>query len=248
MGGAALPTTTRTGRPRERRDPRASRAMQQGVATMDTDTSRPSLAATGDSKTVRQTPAPALAAGPFVLSGGAIGAPATRRLSGCTQHIGTRRPACTDSASYVSSACLLSGTGSRFGTSGTCPASRPPGPCRPPGSRTTTSCVCFPLTRQDTNDNGLTTSVTSRRDISRYPYRTETTPSRMSSSATVRYISSFIPLFHSFRIHSGPGFSPKFQYCPLVPIHAFTPAPAPADVLILLSRVDSRIHSGPSTC
>ena len=39
---------------------------------MDTDTSRPSLAATGDSKTVRQTPAPALAAGPFVLSGGAI--------------------------------------------------------------------------------------------------------------------------------------------------------------------------------
>jgi hypothetical protein len=43
-------------------------------------------------------------------------APATRRLSSCTQHIGTRRPACTDSASYVSSACLLSGTGSQFGT------------------------------------------------------------------------------------------------------------------------------------
>ena len=35
-------------------------------------------------------------------------------------------------------------------------------------------CVCSPLTRQDTNDNGLTTSVTAQRDISRYPSRTET--------------------------------------------------------------------------
>ena len=71
--------------------------------------------------------------------------PATRRLSGCTQHIGTRRPACTDSASYVSSACLLSGTGSRFGTSGTCMSGLPPAGPVPPARVENNDILCvFP--------------------------------------------------------------------------------------------------------
>ena len=99
--------------------------------------------------------------------------------------------------------------------------------------------VCSPLTRQDTNDNGLTTSVTARRYISRYPYRTETPPSRMSSSS-VQFILHSFRISHSFRIHSGPGFpTGVVNAAARVPIHAFrfTPAPAPADVLILPSRV-----------
>jgi len=91
------------------RTPRASRTMQQGVATKYqwTRTPRPSLAATGDSKTVRHTPAPALTAGPFAPSDGAIcGRPRSGSLAARSTSIGTRRPACTDSAIYVSSACL----------------------------------------------------------------------------------------------------------------------------------------------
>ena len=65
-----------------------------------TRTPRPSLA--GDSKTVRHTPAPALTAGPFVPSDGAIcGRPRGGSLAARSTLIGTRRPACTDSAKGV---------------------------------------------------------------------------------------------------------------------------------------------------
>lgn len=83
---------------------------------MDTDTSRPSLAATGDSKTVRQTPAPALAAGPFVLSGGAIcaGHAAAIWLHAAHWHASPSLHRFGDLREL--SVPLLSGTGSRFGT------------------------------------------------------------------------------------------------------------------------------------
>ena len=142
VGGAALPTTTRTGRPRERREPavRCSRGLLQWTRTpLGHRWPRRAIPKrSGRRLHPRSQPAhSSCRAGPS--------APATRRLSGCTQHIGTRRPACTDSASYVSSACLLSGTGSRFGTSGTCMSGLPPAGPVPPARVENNDILCvFP--------------------------------------------------------------------------------------------------------
>ena len=117
VGGAALPTTTRTGRPRERREPavRCSRGLLQ--STMDTDTS----AIAGRDGRFQNGQAHACTRAhsrPIRPVGRGHLRPATRRLSGCTQHIDWHASPSLHRFGDLRelSVPLLSGTGSRFGT------------------------------------------------------------------------------------------------------------------------------------
>jgi hypothetical protein len=99
------------------RTPRASRAMQQGVATMDTDTS----AIAGRDGRFQNGQAHACTRAhsrPIRPVGRGHLRPATRRLSGCTQHIDWHASPSLHRFGDLRelSVPLLSGTGSRFGT------------------------------------------------------------------------------------------------------------------------------------
>ena len=115
VGGAALPTTTRTGRPRERREPavRCSRGLLQ--STRDTDTS---AIAGGRFQNGQAHACTRAHSRPIRPVGRGHLRPATRRLSGCTQHIDWHASPSLHRFGDLRelSVPLLSGTGSRFGT------------------------------------------------------------------------------------------------------------------------------------
>ena len=115
VGGAALPTTTRTGRPRERREPavRCSRGLLQ--STRDTDTS---AIAGGRFQNGQAHACTRAHSRPIRPVGRGHLRPATQRLSGCTQHIDWHASPSLHRFGDLRelSVPLLSGTGSRFGT------------------------------------------------------------------------------------------------------------------------------------